>query len=242
MKTDSAPDETLASTVNVENETAEQSEERRRRRRRGGRNRNRRDREGNDAFVPNDELDSRPTPLIDTQAAPQPVDAPTAIPTALPTEAAPVASVAAPSISVITPLAQFETPAPVPTQVSAAPQIQHAESVSSIAVAETPPEAIQHEASASMPPVREVPVAQMAPVVLAVESTTLKIAPAPMPLDSLREVLSSAGLTLASTDPDKLRAAQEAAAKIIVAPRVPRERKVLPPVSNEPLIQVETRQ
>ena len=53
-------------------------------------------------------------------------------------------------------------------------------------------------------------------------------------------MLSGAGLTLASTDPEKLRAAQEAAARIQPAPRVPRERKPLPPVSNEPLIQVET--
>jgi ribonuclease E len=62
-----------------------------------------------------------------------------------------------------------------------------------------------------------------------------------MQLEALREVLSSAGLTLASTDPEKLRAAQEAAAKIVPAPRVPREPKPLPPQSTEPLIQVETR-
>lgn len=61
-----------------------------------------------------------------------------------------------------------------------------------------------------------------------------------MPVDELRKVLASAGLTLATTDPEKLRAAQEAAARIPVAPRIPRERKPLPPVSNEPLIQVET--
>jgi ribonuclease E len=53
-------------------------------------------------------------------------------------------------------------------------------------------------------------------------------------------VLAEAGLTLASTDPEKLRAAQEAAAKAAPAPRVPRERKPLPPVSNEPLVKVET--
>jgi ribonuclease E len=43
------------------------------------------------------------------------------------------------------------------------------------------------------------------------------------------------------TDPDKLRLAQEAAAQHVPAPRVPRERKPLPPLSNEPLVQVETR-
>ncbi|HZG21172.1 MAG TPA: Rne/Rng family ribonuclease [Herbaspirillum sp.] len=59
--------------------------------------------------------------------------------------------------------------------------------------------------------------------------------------DSLQQMLSQAGLTLATTDPVKLRAAQEAAAAIVPAPRVPRERKPLPPSSSEPLVQVETR-
>ncbi|WP_288392173.1 Rne/Rng family ribonuclease [uncultured Herbaspirillum sp.] len=59
--------------------------------------------------------------------------------------------------------------------------------------------------------------------------------------DSLQQMLSHAGLTLATTDPVKLRAAQEAAAAIVPAPRVPRERKPLPPQSSEPLVQVETR-
>ncbi|OWY31076.1 Rne/Rng family ribonuclease [Herbaspirillum robiniae] len=59
--------------------------------------------------------------------------------------------------------------------------------------------------------------------------------------DSLNQMLSQAGLTLATTDPVKLRAAQEASAAIVPAPRVPRERKPLPPQSTDPLVQVETR-
>lgn len=62
-----------------------------------------------------------------------------------------------------------------------------------------------------------------------------------MEVDRLQEVLAKAGLTLAVTDPEKLRAAQEASAAISAPPRVPRERKPLPPVSQEPLTQVETR-
>jgi ribonuclease E len=62
-----------------------------------------------------------------------------------------------------------------------------------------------------------------------------------MQVDSLREVLAAAGLTLAVTDPDKLRVAQEAAAKQAPLPHVPRERKPLAPPSTEPLVQVETR-
>jgi ribonuclease E len=60
------------------------------------------------------------------------------------------------------------------------------------------------------------------------------------PID-LQSVLNSAGLTLAATDPAKLRAAQEAAAQIAQPVRVPRERKPLPPQVEEPLVQVDTR-
>jgi ribonuclease E len=63
----------------------------------------------------------------------------------------------------------------------------------------------------------------------------------PAPAD-LNEVLSKAGLTLAATDPEKLRAAQEAAASAAQAPRVGRTRRSAPPPVNEPLIQVDTRQ
>jgi ribonuclease E len=63
---------------------------------------------------------------------------------------------------------------------------------------------------------------------------------APMPVGELSDLLKSAGLSLAVTDPEKLRAAQEAAARIAPQPRVPRQRKPLPPASNEPLVQVET--
>jgi ribonuclease E len=45
---------------------------------------------------------------------------------------------------------------------------------------------------------------------------------------------------LAATDPEKLRAAQEAAAKQAAPVRIPRERKPLPPVADEPLIQIDT--
>jgi ribonuclease E len=58
--------------------------------------------------------------------------------------------------------------------------------------------------------------------------------------EDFQEMLSAAGLTLAVTNPDKLKAAQEAAANITAAPRSPRERKPVAPLSNEPLIQVET--
>jgi ribonuclease E len=58
----------------------------------------------------------------------------------------------------------------------------------------------------------------------------------------LGDVLAKAGLQLASTDPEKMRAAQEAAAIVAPAQRVGRARKVAPPPVSEPLIQVDTRQ
>ena len=62
-----------------------------------------------------------------------------------------------------------------------------------------------------------------------------------MQVEQLEAVLAAAGLTLASTDPEKLRAVQEAAAQAVPQPRVPRERKPAPALSEEPLVQVETR-
>jgi len=57
----------------------------------------------------------------------------------------------------------------------------------------------------------------------------------------LTQVLTAAGLTLAATDPAKLRAAQEAAAQATPAPRAARERKVAAALPSEPLVQVQTR-
>lgn len=61
-------------------------------------------------------------------------------------------------------------------------------------------------------------------------------APADIP-----SILAAAGLTLATTDPEKLRIAQENAQRFSPPVRTPRERKPLPPQSNEPLVMVETR-
>ena len=58
---------------------------------------------------------------------------------------------------------------------------------------------------------------------------------------SMEAVLSSAGLTLAATDPEKLKAAQEAAQKANEAPRLGRPRKPVQVISAEPLVQVDTR-
>ena len=55
-------------------------------------------------------------------------------------------------------------------------------------------------------------------------------------------MLGTAGLTLAATDPEKLRAAQEAAAQAATPVRLGRARKPVVAPADEPLIQVDTRQ
>ena len=65
---------------------------------------------------------------------------------------------------------------------------------------------------------------------------------APAATVDLSEALGAAGLTLAATDPEKLRAAQEAAAQAAAPVRVGRARKPVPKLADEPLIQVDTRQ
>lgn len=119
-----------------------------------------------------------------------------------------------------------------------------AEAPVSAPIATPAAEPVAEAAPAVAPAVTEQPTAKPATAPAAtpaVASQSRDIAPAPMQLDALRDILSAAGLTLASTDPDKLRAAQEAAARIVPPVRVPRERKPLPPQSTEPLVQVETR-
>jgi ribonuclease E len=66
-------------------------------------------------------------------------------------------------------------------------------------------------------------------------------APAPMPLASLETLLQDAGLTLVQTEPDKFTRTQARMAAEERPARAPRERPVLPPPDERPLIQVETR-
>ena len=96
----------------------------------------------------------------------------------------------------------------------------------------------------------EVTTPAAAPAVIAATPVVEKVAASPSTpvsksserVEDLGEVLAKAGLVLASTDPIKLKAAQDASAQIPVAPRVVRERKPAAAVSNEPLVQVETKQ
>ena len=127
------------------------------------------------------------------------------------------------------PIVHHETPvsAPVVTQVTApvvAPVV--AQVVTQIAESVVAPVV----ATAVTPAVNEVTAPPAAPV----------IKPAPVAtVENLEAVLQAAGLTMAVTDPDKLRSVQ-LSTPTVVEQRVPRERKPAPVIADEPLVQVET--
>jgi ribonuclease E len=183
-----------------------------------------------------------------------------ATPVAAPAPAeAPVAVQAAPAIEApAAPAPVAATPAQETTTAVAEPVVEAAPAAPATPVAAPAPQQISLLTEATAPAAEEpapvAPVVASAPQV--VEAAPAAVAPAPVAAtpapaapavsngkqwNDLNEMLSSAGLTLASTDPEKLRAAQAAAAQIVPAPHVPRERKPLPPQSTEPLVQVETR-
>jgi ribonuclease E len=169
-----------------------------------------------------------------------PVIAETAAVEAAPTAAEPVAVEAAP-------VAVEAAPAEATPVVAEAAPVEAAPVVAEAAFAEVAPvvaEAAQEQSVAAVEaaPAEAAPVVAEAALAMAAPAATAPVSTAaPLQLEALSEVLSAAGLTLATTNPEKLRAAQEAAAKIAVPVRAPRERKPLPPLPTEPLIQVDTR-
>lgn len=68
-----------------------------------------------------------------------------------------------------------------------------------------------------------------------------QLKPAPMPIEDLQAMLASAGLVLATTDPEKHRLAAIAAAAKPPVVHVARERKPVEPLSTEPLVLIETK-
>jgi ribonuclease E len=243
----------------VEEEGGEQgSEERRRRRRRGGRNRNRRDRENGEIAATANDVETDEAVAETAQLEIPEVAMPTAAATTDEKIEAPVAIATDVAVEMT---AKEEvrifvsTPSEIAVETMAeAAQEEAAAHVEEAVPAETPAatreDILQAQETASVAPIATTaPVAEEpAPTPAAFASAPVAsapivsaAAPAPVQMDNLREVLAAAGLTLAVTDPDKLRIAQEAAARIAPSPRIPRERKPLPPLSTEPLIQVETR-
>ncbi|POM20610.1 Ribonuclease G [Burkholderia cepacia] len=148
-------------------------------------------------------------------------------------EPAPVAPAveteAGPAPVAVSPTDAFEVPA-APAAVEA-PQSAPVEQAAPAVAIEAAPAAVEPA------PVEAAPVEAVAAPAPAPVSAQPAAAPASASLDV---VLEQAGLVWVNTDADKFAAAQEAASRLPRPARVPRERKVLPPVDTAPMQQVET--
>ncbi|AWL06329.1 ribonuclease E/G [Massilia oculi] len=138
-------------------------------------------------------------------------------------------------------------PAPAPASVEQAPVAQAAPVpapvVDTASVAAPVAASAVETAPAAAPAITVAPTPAAAPAASApAPGAALAAAPA-APVEApakLDDVLAQAGLQLAATDPEKLRAAQEAAVAIPV--RLGRARKPVVAPVDEPLVQVDTRQ
>jgi ribonuclease E len=193
-------------------------------------------------------------PAIATAVAPVLVAAPAAevTPVLVP---APAAEVAPVLVAAVEAVVEVEAAAPVTAAVvEASPALPATPAPQAITEAAPAPVAVVTVAAVVTPPVEAtvtpvmeapaVPVT-VAPVAIAPVATPVVappvVAAAPMQMDGLSSMLAQADLTLASTDPEKLRAAQAASAAVVVAPRVPRVRKPVVQQPDEPLIMVDTK-
>jgi ribonuclease E len=159
-----------------------------------------------------------PAPVAEAPLEPAAVD----LPVAAPAVAAPEETAAPASPQGVLPFAE------------AAPAAAEPATAEEVAADVVEPAAAVQAAPTPAPAPAPAPAPVAAPVPAA--------APAKAPAD-VDAMLAAAGLQMAVTDPAKARAAQEAAAAAASAQpiRVPRERKPLPPVASEPLVQVETK-
>jgi len=145
---------------------------------------------------------------------------------------------------------------PVAAEVAVQPAVAEVDVAAKLIVAEVEvaakPIVAEVEVAAEVVPT-EVAKAEVAEAVVIEAAPQVAAAPAAAPVPDaasvptpaapgadLNAALDSAGLTLAATDPEKLRAAREAATHVVAPVRVPRERKPLPPAADEPLVQIDT--
>lgn len=200
---------------------------------------------------------SSSVPLSQEVAAPaQPETiAPTVLSNAI---AAPLVPQEIAAVAEVAPAAVEETvSAPVWIPVAPAPTVAEPEAVVAAPVAADPvveplvttvatPAPVEHLAApvvveaAPVVPVAAPAAVAPAPIAAAPAEIKVAVSSASPKVEDLQTVLAAAGLTLAATDPSKLRAAQEATDSIVAAPRVPRERKPAPAQVSEPLVQIET--
>jgi len=223
----------------------EAGEQGKRRRRRGGRNRNRRDRETNEAGASgvesaSNEIEGQPESASHEGEGAVDAQLELAISSPAPIEhvaqASPIvadAEAEAEATNVSTPL-NIAIAAPlIPQEITYRPEI----SAEAAVVTATELPAVAEPVQIAVP---ETPVAAPS-IEPAPSAPQIQLKLEAKPEVDLGEVLAAAGLVLAATDPEKLRAAQAAAAQSAAPPRVPRERKPLPKLPTEPLVQVETR-
>jgi ribonuclease E len=178
-----------------------------------------------------------PETVATTASAAEPVPAPAVAAASAPVEPAPAVQPASQPAaehsvgSASEPVHEHEAPAA--TQPAPAAGIEPV-STSAVAaqVAEAAPVALQLEPAVE---VQQAEVARPAP-----QAAPAKAANGLSSAD-LQSLLESAGLVWVNTDMEKLRVAQEAAARTPAPAHVARERKPLPPVDTTPMQQVETR-
>ncbi|KGD95845.1 ribonuclease E [Achromobacter sp. RTa] len=190
------------------------------------------------------------SPIQPADAAPAPVEqaeaAPVEAPRAQQAEAEPVQAQAAEE-----PAAEAEQPAPaveatqpvvvqpaseVSAPVAPAAPVEAAavEPVATPPVAPAQPEAPAPAAAPAPAPTEPAPVSAQQPIVVPAAAPSAKA-------QALHDVVNAAGLQWVETDPDRHAQTQLRIAASHKPARLGRERKPVAPVSNEPLVQVETR-
>lgn len=178
---------------------------------------------------------------VQAEAAPAPVQAEQAPAAAIEPQAAQPTQTAAPEATApvaVEPASQVSEPAaPVAAPVQAAvvePVVEP--------VVTTAPAAPAEPEAAAAPVVTPAPAA--APAQAAPTSAQPIVVPATVPsakAQALHEVVNAAGLQWVETDPERHAQTQLRIAAAHTPVRLGRERKPVAPVSNEPLVQVETR-
>ena len=136
-----------------------------------------------------------------------------------------------------------EAPAPVAVEPAAAPAPVaapvEAPAVEPVvtqvaAPAAQAPAPVEPVAAARLPTAAPAPAVAEQPIVIPAATPSAKA-------QALHDVVNAAGLQWVETDPDRHAQTQLRIAAAHTPARLGRERKAVPPVSNEPLVQVETR-